>query len=326
MSLNKVVTSVNALTNNVVLPDSNNVVCIDTSNNRIGVKTSNPTNEIDVSGTIKTKILYIDQTSNQNYDINYDNSFLIFEKGLFVKNDLSCNGQITASSLDISSLIVDNDISCNTILCPNISCNILTANIVNDDISFIANVDISGTVSIDGSLNVNDLLVQTLVGSSDDRLKHNETHINNGLEIIRQLQPQVYQKTKNFKDPEFSGVLNENYIVEAGLIAQDILTLNDLSFTVIPGNETKPYYLNYNNIFVYGLAALKELDNSVSNNITNIIDLSNLIHSSSFNNNSNNVNYNNLDSIINNQNLLIQSLNNKVNNLEQKILNLENNL
>ena len=38
------------------------------------------------------------------------------------------------------------------------------------------------------------------------------------------------------------------------------------------GNETKPYYLNYNNIFVYGLAALKELDNSVSNNITNIID------------------------------------------------------
>ena len=30
--------------------------------------------------------------------------------------------------------------------------------------------------------------------SSDDRLKHNEKDITNGLEIIRQLKPQVYQK------------------------------------------------------------------------------------------------------------------------------------
>ena len=43
MSLNKVITSVNALANSVVIPNDklNNVVCIDTVNNRIGVKTAN---------------------------------------------------------------------------------------------------------------------------------------------------------------------------------------------------------------------------------------------------------------------------------------------
>ena len=38
MSLNKVITSVNALVNSVSIPNTelNNVVCIDTVNNRIG--------------------------------------------------------------------------------------------------------------------------------------------------------------------------------------------------------------------------------------------------------------------------------------------------
>ena len=40
--LNKIVTSVSALTDNIILPNSNNVVCIDTEYNRIGVKTSSP--------------------------------------------------------------------------------------------------------------------------------------------------------------------------------------------------------------------------------------------------------------------------------------------
>ncbi len=111
--------------------------------------------------------------------------------------------------------------------------------------------------------------------SSDNRLKHNEIVLNNGLEIIRQIQPQVYQKTRNFKDQDFSGVLSENYIIEAGIIAQDIVNINDLSFCVIPGNETTPYYLNYNNIFVYNLVALKELYTIYENQLHIINDFSN---------------------------------------------------
>tara|TARA_B110001452_G_scaffold60785_1_gene47440 strand:+ start:2303 stop:5821 length:3519 start_codon:yes stop_codon:yes gene_type:complete len=111
--------------------------------------------------------------------------------------------------------------------------------------------------------------------SSDDRLKHNEIFINNGLEVIRQIQPLIYQKTKNLKDQDFSGVLSENYIIETGLIAQDILTINDLSFCVISGNETTPYYLNYNNIFVFNLVALKELYTIYENQINIMNDFSN---------------------------------------------------
>ena len=55
--LNKIVTSISALTDTIVMPNTNDVVCIDTENSRIGVKTSSPEYDIDVSGTIKTNIL-----------------------------------------------------------------------------------------------------------------------------------------------------------------------------------------------------------------------------------------------------------------------------
>jgi hypothetical protein len=109
--------------------------------------------------------------------------------------------------------------------------------------------------------------------SSDNRLKHNEVHIVNGLEIIRQLKPQSYQKTHIMLDENYNGDLSGlDWYYEAGLIAQDILNINGLSYCVKDivkddsGNDTEePYYLNYNDIFVYGLAATKELDNIVKN-------------------------------------------------------------
>ena len=44
-----------------------------------------------------------------------------------------------------------------------------------------------------------------------------------------------------------------------------IIIDNELKGKVlIEGNTTRPYYLNYDNIFVYGLAGIKELDTMVS--------------------------------------------------------------
>ena len=68
--------------------------------------------------------------------------------------------------------------------------------------------------------------------------------------------------TKKFKKHDFRGVLNEPYIIEAGLIAQEVEAIPNLEFSVKKGTSTKPYAVNYNNIFVYGLAAIKELDDS----------------------------------------------------------------
>ena len=108
--LNKIVTSVSALTDNIILPNSNNVVCIDTEYNRIGVKTSSPQYEIDVSGTIKankiitsefqssTRIIMNEVQTNiiniSNCAISFSNNNLTFDKSIFVNNDISCNNTI----------------------------------------------------------------------------------------------------------------------------------------------------------------------------------------------------------------------------------------
>ena len=54
--------------------------------------------------------------------------------------------------------------------------------------------------------------------SSDDRLKHNETDILNGLDLIRQLKPQKYQKTSTMKEENYNGNLEEPCSEEAGFI------------------------------------------------------------------------------------------------------------
>tara|TARA_Y100001970_G_scaffold292133_1_gene432110 strand:- start:14565 stop:15476 length:912 start_codon:yes stop_codon:yes gene_type:complete len=303
MSLNKVITSVNALVNNVSIPVSevDNVVCIDVENNRIGVQTANPEREIDISGMLKTNYIYINNENNSGseYDISYDKSYITFSRGLEIVEDLSMgSGKILCDSIDVSGII--------------------------SDISFHKSVDISGFLFVDNSINVaGSVKVEGAVRangnvlSSDDRLKHNERKINNGLEVIRKLEPQVYDKTSIFKSANYRGIINEPYIIEAGLIAQEVNTINDLSFTVIEGNSINPYYVNYNNIFVYGLAGIKELDNIVSgltdrvNRITEAQDVSD-------------INLLNIKNYVINQNSIISTLNSKITNLENRINNLEN--
>ncbi len=162
---NRVVATVNALVNDVILENQNNVVVIDTLNTRIGVKTAEPEHEIDVNGTINSTTLQ------------------------------SSNGA-----------------------------------------------------------------VQT----SDQRLKYDIIDISNGLEIINQLNPKFYKKTKNLNTVDNSNNFKEPYILEAGLIAQEIFQINDLSYTVSQGTQTRPFYLNYNNIFVYALSAIKQLNEKIN--------------------------------------------------------------
>ena len=70
---NTIITAIKQLSNNVIIDDDiNNVVCIDTENNRIGVKTASPNFEIDVSGEISTKNYFKDNTNNH---ITYDDEF-----------------------------------------------------------------------------------------------------------------------------------------------------------------------------------------------------------------------------------------------------------
>jgi hypothetical protein len=125
-----------------------------------------------------------------------------------------------------------------------------------------------------GNVHTVNLFVNGTQVNSDDRLKHNEVIINNGLTIINQLTPKFYQKTLEMLDADYNGDLTDyvwNY--ESGLIAQELLQINDISFVVSGGDYYdsnnnlihNQYSVNYNSIFVYGLAAIKELDVKVKN-------------------------------------------------------------
>lgn len=297
-----------------------------------GITTNNnlPLN-IEVNTVIKETLdvcknaIFLENISGQSITTIELSSNNIYSDNFYANNSNIINFYNNISF--VNSAIIDSDVSVNGDIC----CNILTASNlsiqeINGDISFIGNFDFSGGVIIDGNLTIRNkdiislqpaLLVADLttnsitwsmaLGTSDDRLKHNEKNINNGLEIIRQLEPQIYQKTRNFKDIDFSGIVNEDYILEAGLIAQEVEKITDLSFSVNIGNETIPYSLNYNNIFVFGLAAIKELDKKIS-------DKEKI---------SSNLNSNNIENLVKSQNLLIQTLNQKISNLENRISNLE---
>jgi hypothetical protein len=153
----------------------------------------------------------------------------------------------------------------------------------------------------------------TSTGTSDDRLKHNEIAITNGLDVIDRLTPKFYQKTQDLLDANYNGDLsNHAWTYEAGLIAQEVLQISDLSFVVgggdyyeekynlitqtqdlsannyeLSNNYYEPsannyevtnnliaqaYNLNYNYVFVYGLAAIKELHTKVKAQETSILD------------------------------------------------------
>ena len=331
-SYNQLITNISQVTNQNINIDHDNVITIDTLNNRLGIKTRYPNNELDVCGTIlcnnikisdsnditninegdiSLNILNVKQiksiNTSQQYNIdvsniksnNIDVSFITLKEYLDVSRiGVSYINIKNDATIDCSLIFTSNNgISCENILVNNIYCSESSLNI-------IGNVLISGDLSVNGVVSGIDSTGKQL---SDDRLKHNEINIVNGLEIIRKLNPQKYQKTKNFKHADFSGIVNEPYIIETGLIAQDVYKINDVSYTVIVGDETKPYYLNYNDLFVYTIAGLKELDSFVQK-IPEYTSIQNLA---------------NIQTLLNNQNNIIARLNNKISLLENRIYLLE---
>ncbi len=327
--LNKIVTSISALTDDIIMPNTNDVVCIDTENSRIGVKTSSPLYDIDVSGTLKTNILRL----GTNAVISISNGCIFTSTPITINAELSCNNlktnNLETRDMSASSLFYVNNIRpFNSVNPLSISGNVLmdsSLTLLNNARLFVNNINpllgsrdisINGNLIIDGSLNISGVLTgQSGVITSDDRLKHNEQVIANALPTIRQLSPQIYQKTATFKDADYRGALSEPYIIEAGLIAQDVEKIDELKFSVISGNEQIPYGLNYNNIFVYSLAALKELDAQVQIINENLNKNENFIK---------NEGSNDLATIVNNKIEYIGQLVKKIELLESRLANIEN--
>jgi hypothetical protein len=114
--------------------------------------------------------------------------------------------------------------------------------------------------------------------TSDDRLKHNEVGIANGLAIIDQLNPKFYQKTQTMLDTSYNGDLSGYaWTYEAGLIAQEVLQVPDLSFVVSGGDYYETvmnYELSYNILSSNDLSSNDLSSNDLSYNDLSYNDLS----------------------------------------------------
>jgi len=111
---------------------------------------------------------------------------------------------------------------------------------------------------------------------SDDRIKHNEQTIVGALEALSKITPKKYIKTTEMYDADHDFELDTDgnpvdsngepveHRIEAGVIAQQVLTVDELAFAVSPegvdedGTVTSPHGLDYNSLFTYAIAAIQE--------------------------------------------------------------------
>ena len=124
-----------------------------------------------------------------------------------------------------------------------------------------SNIDVSGGATFSSHVNIlGNLTVNGTFTNSDKRLKENNIDIINGIELIKKLKPQIYDKRNKLELDH-----NNYYIKESGFIAQDIEEIEELHHLINkPKNiEKEPYTMNYIGLIAYNTAATKELDNIV---------------------------------------------------------------
>ena len=156
------------------------------------------------------------------------------------------------------------------------SAYIFTGTLISPDANTLI---VNGTGLFSGSVTSNGSVL-----SSDDRIKHNEKPITNALSTISKLTPKHYFKTKNtLYDPRHNFLLNDqnqplstsgtplllnkDYTIETGIIAQELQTIPELEFTV---QNTTPLGVDYNSIHCTHIAATKELHQLVESQQTTI--------------------------------------------------------
>ena len=128
-----------------------------------------------------------------------------------------------------------------------------------------------------GNIAVNGVTVHT----SDDRVKHNEQTIVGALETLSKITPKKYIKTVEMYDANHDFELDADgnpidsngepveHRIEAGVIAQQVLKVDELAFAVSPegvdedGTVTSPHGLDYNSLFTYAIAAIQEQQQTI---------------------------------------------------------------
>ena len=244
------------------------------------VKNTNMTNDsgpIDISG-IKINLksdTNILSTLSVKGD-TYFNSSLTVAGSSNIAESLVVNGTTTLSDeVNLSSILsVQGETHLKSSLDVSGTTNLASTLSVKGDTDLGGSLSVSGTTKLAGTLSVSgDMVVRTFNTTSDDRLKHNEIDITDGLSTIMKLKSQIYDKTLEFKEEDYKGEL-DNYTKESGFIAQEVNVIKELKHLVTEGDDKTPYSINYNGVIPYAVKAIQELknENDEYKNKVNIIE------------------------------------------------------
>ena len=224
--------------------DSNGLVV--TSGGNVGIGTTS----LDVK-------LAVHDTSDPTIELKNSSTFALAGIGLIDEGS-------TSGSLALKSRLAGGGLLTRVVVKGNGNVGIGTTNPLQK-------LDVHGSIAING----------TIVHSSDDRLKHNEQPIVGALETLSKITPKKYIKTVEMYDADHDfeldadgNPINENgepveHRIEAGVIAQQVLTVDELAFAVSPegvdedGTVTSPHGLDYNSLFTYAIAAIQEQQQTI---------------------------------------------------------------
>ena len=256
---------------------------------------------------------WVEQPSTSNLlKKTYMKDFLDVSGEMYVRNgsinidgNITAGGDITCKSINLASGALDNGVNSAVQTALDGKQATLTAGtnitISGDNISSSAGggivgvsssasgIEFDGNVVVEGDLTVsgNVVVSGSTVYTSDDRIKVNEQKIENALENINKLTPQIYDKRESLD------VSSNITVCDSGLIAQDIwyktpelrhlvkvknsydIKHMDLDDTINPdpsyndyGWPNKPAAVNYIASIAYLVSAIQELNSKYEENKT----------------------------------------------------------
>jgi hypothetical protein len=286
--INKIVANVkqtSETTNNYI--NSNNIVCIDTSNNRIGINTKYPRYSIDVSNS----------SSLNNENITIFTPILETISGIITNIDssnISCNNQITSTNLTVTnntvlsnlaigsidfsnqtttsqSIILEigsnNDLSTNKFFINEISSNIIdSSNIISQSII------LNGDLSYNPGGNPLDIYCRKLIGNIEPQ---NITTQQVNATTISGDSLTITSDVSFFSNVFISGEISCNFIKVTTISADSIILTNQIEAIKFQGQNADFSYIHTISLeFVDTISGktLKLLNTEISNNIitTNI--------------------------------------------------------
>lgn len=302
---NKIIANIkkSSLSNDTNYINTNNVVCIDTSNNRIGINTKNPLYSIDISGSdthhaINVYDLYIRNVADIN-EISCNN----MKVQSFSGDNLEINDSLTISAGFFNTLS-GNIIECNTIITNDVSISELEVpKIKSNDIS--ANIIDVSIVTIYEALNLQNNVEMTLTRLfAQDISSTNEISGN-----------KIYAREINVNEISANEISCNNLFVDGSATFLSSAFFNNLTASgkIDTSNIFVDGSMSVNNLIVDGSANFQDISCNILN-VTNQINIPGDFKSDINNNNITTeiININNICNINNNAELKINLSNGKL--------------